>query len=128
MYTVVSLKDELIPAGSGMKLEEAWTLMMVLAGCDYAFERDTGGGMNLLVWNSDEARASGMPEPMDDGRDWRLYSSSLPDNSLARVAIMSRFLDDGMPGIVVQTDEQFGAEMARAVLIERDYLRRFPSG
>jgi hypothetical protein len=114
MYTVFSDAHELYPAATGLKLTEAWTLMMALSGCDYAFERDGGGVMRLLLWNNPDAAAQGVDEPMNDGRDWSVYSSKFPDNALARAAIMRCFVDEGMRGVFIVTDERYRAEQARA--------------
>ncbi|HEX4158807.1 MAG TPA: hypothetical protein VHY79_10040 [Rhizomicrobium sp.] len=114
MYTVFSDAHELYPAATGLKLAEAWTLMMALAACDYAFARDGTGLMQLFLWNSAEAAAEGMEEPMNDGRDWSVYSSNFPDNALARFAIMRRFVDQGMRGVGILTDERFREKKARA--------------
>jgi hypothetical protein len=114
MYTVFSDVHELHPAATGLKLTEAWTLMMALSGCDYAFERDGGGVMQLLLWNNPEAVAQGMEEPMNNGRDWSVYGSNFPDNAVARAAIMRCFVDHGMRGVCIVTDEQYRAERSRA--------------
>jgi len=107
MYTVFSDAHTLYPAAGGLKLIEAWTLMMALSGCDYAFERDGAGAMRLLLWNNSEAAAEGMDEPMNDGRDWSVYRSNFPDNALARVAIMRCFVDDGVRNVRLVTDEDY---------------------
>ncbi len=114
MYTVFSNVHELYPAATGLKLTEAWTLMMALAGCDYAFARDDGGVMRLFLWNNPEAGAKGMEEPMNDGRDWSVYSSNFPDNALARLAIMRCFVDDGVRGAFIVTDARHRAVKTRA--------------
>lgn len=115
MYTVFSDVHELYPAATGLKLAEAWTLMMALAGCDYAFERDGAGAMRLFLWNNPEAAAAEMDEPMNDGRDWSIYSSNFPDNAIARITIMCRFVGGGVRGVHLLTDERYRAEEARAV-------------
>jgi hypothetical protein len=114
MYTVSSTVHELYPAAAGLKLPEAWTLMMALSGCDYAFERDVGVVMRLFLWNNPEAVAQGIEEPMNDGRDWSVFSSNFPDNALARIAIMRCFVDNGVRGVFLVTDERQRAEHARA--------------
>jgi hypothetical protein len=114
MYTVISDVHELYPAATGLNLAEAWTLMMALAGCDYAFARDNGGAMRLLLWNNPEAAAQGVEEPMNDGRDWSVYSSNFPDNALARAAIMRCFVDREVRNVGIVTDERYRAERTRA--------------
>jgi len=114
MYTVFSDVHELCPAAAGLKLAEAWTLMMALAVCDYAFARDHAGVMRLLLWNNSDAAAEGMDEPMNDGRDWSVYRSNLPDNALARAAIMRCFVGDGLRGVRLATDENYRMEASRA--------------
>jgi hypothetical protein len=121
MYTVFSDVHDLYPAATGLKLAEAWTLMMALSGCDYAFERDGAGAMRLLLWNNPEMAAEGVEEPMNDGRDWSAYSSNFPDNGLARAAIMRRFEGDGVRGVNLLTDERYRAEKARAARLEKTY-------
>ncbi|HTT81896.1 MAG TPA: hypothetical protein VMF67_00285 [Rhizomicrobium sp.] len=113
MYTVFSDAHELYPAATGLKLAEAWTLMMALSGCDYAFERDGAGAMRLLLWNNLEMAAERVEEPMNDGRDWSVYSSNFPDNAIARAAIMRCFVGDGVRGVRLLTDEEFRAEKTR---------------
>jgi hypothetical protein len=114
MYTVISDFHELHPAATGLNLAEAWTLMMALAGCDYAFARDGSGAMRLLLWNNPETAEQGLEEPMNDGRNWSVYNSNFPDNALARAAIMRCFVDDGVRGVVIVTDERHRAERTRA--------------
>lgn len=114
MYTVTSDVHQLHPAATGLNLTEAWTLMIALAGCDYAFARDGAGAMRLLLWNNPEAAAQEMEEPMNDGRDWSVYKSNFPDNTLARAAIMRCFVDREMRGVCIVTDERHRAEQARA--------------
>ena len=116
MYTVFSEVHD--HAATGLKLAEAWTLMMALSACDYSFERDGAGVMRLLLWNNPEAIAEGLEEPMNDGRDWAAYSSNFPDNSLARMAIMRRFVGGTVRGIRLLTDEHYRAGKARAAGIE----------
>jgi hypothetical protein len=123
MYTVFSDVHELYPAATGLKLTEAWTLMMALAGCDYAFERDSDGVMRLLLWNNAETIAEGMEEPMNDGRDWSGYSSNFPDNALARVAIMRHFVDQELRGVQLLPDARYRAEEAHAVVVEEKFRR-----
>jgi hypothetical protein len=114
MYTVFSDDHELYPAAAGLRLAEAWTLMMALLACDYAFERDGAGRMRLFLWNSPEAVADRMEEPMNDGRDWSLFSSNIPENALARVAIMHRFVGHALRGVHLVTDETYRLDELRA--------------
>ena len=117
MYTVYSDIHELYPAAGGLKLTEAWTLMMALAACDYAFERDTAGVMRLFLWNNSEATAEKMEEPMNNGRDWSVYGSIFPDNALARVAIMRRFAGQELRGVHLVSDERYRAIEAYAACL-----------
>ncbi|HEX3665552.1 MAG TPA: hypothetical protein VHU23_10005 [Rhizomicrobium sp.] len=121
MYTVFSDVHELYPAARGMRLIEAWTLTMALAGCDYAFERDGGGIMRLLLWNNAEAAMEGMTEPMNDGRDWSTYHSNFPDNALARAAIMRCFVGRELRGVCLLTDERYRAEEVRVAKLEEEF-------
>lgn len=126
MYTVFSDGHGTEAAVTSLKLAEAWTLMMALSACDYAFERDSAGAMRLLLWNNEEAAAEGTEEPMNDGRDWSAYRSELPDNALARAAIMRRFVDDGVRGVRLVTDETWRAGKARIANIDGN-CRRAPA-
>ena len=124
MYTVfLDALDAHEPAVTGLKLAEAWTLMMALSACDYAFERDRAGVMRLFLWNNLEAASEGMEEPMNDGRDWSLYSSGFPDNALARMDIMRRFIGQELRGVHLLADDRYREGKARAAKIGEKHRR-----
>lgn len=102
-YTVVSTADDEGVQGSGLTLAEAFARMMAFARCDYAFGR-SNGDMHLSLAQSDDA-----PEGYDTEPPPALRSKLL-DDTKARTEIMRRFVNHGVNGYRIVTDEDWQRE------------------
>jgi len=105
-YTVVSVADEEGAQGSGLTLTEAFTRMMAFARCDYAFGR-SHGDMHLSLTQSADA-----PEGYDTEPPPALRSKQL-DDVKARAEIMRRFVNHGVNGYRIMTDQDWQREERR---------------
>ena len=99
-YTVVSAADDEGAQGSGLTLAEAFTRMMAFARCDYAFGR-SNGDMHLSLAQSDDAPEGYDTEPPP------VLRSKLLDDVRARAEIMRRFVNHGVNGYRIMTDEDW---------------------
>jgi hypothetical protein len=104
-YTVFSPMDEYGAQASGLSLAEAFTRMMALARCDYAFGR-FNGDMVLTLTPADAAESFPQEPPPE-------CKSKQLDNERARAEIMRRFLKHGFGGYRMLTDEDWQREERR---------------
>jgi len=99
-YTVI---DDEGAQGSGLALSEAFARMMAFARCDYGFGR-VNGDMCLSITQTDDAPEGYETEPPPALR------SKLLDNDKARAEIMRRFINGGIGGYRIMTDEDWQRE------------------
>lgn len=104
-FTVISPADEDGAQASGLSLSEAFTRMMALARCDYAFGRFQGD-MVLTLTPADAPDAFPQEPPPE-------CKSKQLDNERARAEIMRRFLKNGFVGYRMMTDEDWQREEKR---------------
>jgi hypothetical protein len=102
-YTVVSMVDDEGAQGSGLTLAEAFTRMMAFAHCNYAFGRSQGD-MHLSLTQQDDVPQGYDTEPPPALR------SKLLDDVRARTEIMRRFVNRGVNGYRIMTDQDWQRE------------------
>lgn len=102
-YTVFSVTDVDGAQGSGLTLSEAFARLMAFARCDYAFSR-VNGDMHLSLTQADDVSDCDNAEPPPALR------SKLLDDARARTEIMRRFVNRGVNGYRIMTDEDWQRE------------------
>jgi hypothetical protein len=105
-YTVVSMMDDEGAQGSGLTLAEAFTRMMAFARCDYAFGRSHGDMHLSLTQLADAPEGYGTEPPP-------ALRSKLLDDVRARAEIMRRFVNHGVNGYRIMSDQDWQREEHR---------------